>query len=318
MITIRVSEDIEECRRIWSKMWPQHCIFDLWDVRLCFSSCFGTAPYFIVAEDAGRITGMLALSWIPESSCYGHFPGETWRAKTWLEQNKIPVQSDQSLQALLESVPGDLHLRYLAPEFVPKNRFPLAVDEVGFLFFPGRYGYSLNNYMLEFSSKSRKKLGREISHLQSSGVSFRHDHLADVAWLFRRNLESFGEHSYFSDPRFLASYEKLVGYLSDNGLLRVTTVLLGGAVAAVDIGTVLNNAYTVLAGATSPDFCGVAKIINLHHLEWACRQRLGVVDFLCGDFGWKNRFHLTPRPLYEIHRRAASEPHGGLLSEMTG
>jgi hypothetical protein len=41
-------------------------------------------------------------------------------------------------------------------------------------------------------------------------------------------------------------------------------------------------------------------VINFHHMTWACHQRLDLVDFLCGDFGWKERFHLTARPLYQV------------------
>ena len=305
MLKISLCEDLNECARIWAKAWPQLCIFDLWEVRASFASCFDSKPYFIVAEEFGQIQGVLALSWIEESQCYGHFPGETWQAKTWLEQNKIPARSKQVLDAMFESIPGPLHLRYLTPDCIPEGSFPLAVDEVGYLFFPGNYDYSFDRYMLEFSGKSRKNLGREIANLQSGGVTYRHDHCADIEWMFRRNLESFGEASYFSDPRFLASYEKLVAWLFDNNLLRVTTVFLGGEIAAVDIGTVWNRGYTVLAGGTSPEYPGVAKIINLHHLEWACQQRLQVVDFLCGDFGWKKRFHLSSRPLYEIYQKSA-------------
>ena len=308
MLKIKISEDIEECARIWEKVWPQCCIFDLWKVRACFASCFGNTPYFIVAEEFGEIAGLLALSWIEESKSYGQFPGETWQSKTWLEQNKIPAQSRQAIQAMLESVPGELHLRYLTSDGLPEGIFPLAVDEVGYLFFPARYDYVFDTYMREFSTKSRKKLSREIASLQSSGVSYRYNHGADIEWMFRKNMESYGEFSYFSNPPFLASYEKLVAWLFDNKFLRITTVLLGGEVAAVDIGTVWKRQYTVLAGGTNPEFPGVAKIINLHHLDWACQQRLNVVDFLCGDFGWKNRFHLTQRPLYEIHRNSVSSP----------
>ena len=308
MITIRTSEDIEYGARIWEQVWPRRSIFDLWDVRARFASCFNNRPYFIVAEESGEIAGFLALSWIEESRSYGQFPGETWQAKTWLEQNKIPARSGQALEALLGSVPGELHLRYISADGLPEGSFPLAVDEVGYLFYPGRYDYRFDTYMKEFSTKSRKKMSREIDGLQSNGVSFRYDHQNDIEWMFRKNLESFGEFSYFKDPRFLASYEQLVAWLSDNKFLRVTTVLLGGEIAAVDIGTVWNRQYTVLAGGTNPEFPGVAKIINLHHLDWACRQRLTVVDFLCGDFGWKNRFHLTHRPLYEIRRNALSMP----------
>jgi CelD/BcsL family acetyltransferase involved in cellulose biosynthesis len=120
-------------------------------------------------------------------------------------------------------------------------------------------------------------------------------------------MQSFGELSYFSDARFRSSYEQLVKWLSDHDFLRITTVLLGGRVAAVDIGTVWGREYTVLAGATDLEFQGVAKVINLHHMQWACRQRLNTLDFLCGDFGWKKRFHLTPRPLYEIYRNCAAK-----------
>ena len=115
------------------------------------------------------------------------------------------------------------------------------------------------------------------------------------------NLESYGEMSYFYDPSFLDSFEKLVVWLHQKKMLRTTTLLLGGTVAAVDIGAVWNNTYTVLAGATSPEFQGVAKMMNFHHLEWSCLQRLDMVDFLCGDFGWKQRFHLAARPLYELN-----------------
>jgi len=105
--------------------------------------------------------------------------------------------------------------------------------------------------------------------------------------------------------RFLKSFENLVIWLQKNGLLRVTTVILGGNVAAVDIGAIFGSAYTVLAGGAHPDFPGVAKLINFHHMEWACSRRLEVIDFLCGDFGWKERFHLTPRPLYLLNHSIA-------------
>jgi CelD/BcsL family acetyltransferase involved in cellulose biosynthesis len=78
----------------------------------------------------------------------------------------------------------------------------------------------------------------------------------------------------------------------------------------VDVGALWKNTYTVLAGGTDPDFPGVAKLINFHHIQWACRQRLDLVDFLCGDFNWKSRFRLHPRPLYKICSPAA---HGAGL-----
>jgi hypothetical protein len=53
----------------------------------------------------------------------------------------------------------------------------------------------------------------------------------------------------------------------------VTSVLVGGEIAAVDIGAVWNGTYTVVAGGAGKEFTGVAKLINFHHLEWACREQ---------------------------------------------
>lgn len=306
MLAVRSCEDLDECAHIWQNFWPQHCIFDLWDVRKSFASCFDNKPYFLIAEESRKTMGLLALSWVEETQSYVHFPGETWQAKTWLEQNKIPAKSNQVLRALLKSVPGPLHLRYLNSDCMPEGSFPLAIDETGYLFMPAQYEYSFDKYMQEFSGKSRKNIYREITKLASKGIEYRYNHFEDIDWMFQRNIESFGEFSYFSDDRFLTSYKNLVSWLFANHLLRITTVKLGGTIAAVDIGTVWNNDYTVLAGGTNPEFAGVAKMINLHHIEWACHQRLNVVDFLCGDFGWKNRFHLTNRPLFEIYRHSAA------------
>jgi len=300
MKRIRVCDDPGECRLIWETAWPKRCLFDLWEVRDCFATSFKRVPWFLLAENGRQVEGVLALSRVEESRSFMVYPGETWKGKTWMEQNKIPARSASVLAELLCSVPGATHLRYLTRDAVPMDKGPVAVDEVGYLFFPGKYSFSFQNYLKGFSGKSRKKLSRELAVLEEQGVSWRHDAVGDIQWLFRMNLEAFREDSYFYDPRFLDSMDKLAAWLHGRGMLRITTLLLGGTVAAVDIGGVWDRTYTVVAGATNPLFPGVAKMINFHHLEWACQQRLEVVDFLCGDFGWKQRFHLTPRPLYEM------------------
>jgi len=301
MVQIRICEDPEECARIWQQIWSERCLFDLWRVRQCFAGSYRRQPYFVLAEDRERVTGLLALCRVDESGRYAHFPGETWQGKTWLEQNRIIADSPDVLSGLLENVPGPTHLRYLTHDSVPLAKMPVAVDEVGYLFFPGAHAFSFQRYMQQFSGKSRKKLARELAAMEEQGVVYRFDHAADIRLLFRMNLESFGERSYFYDPAFLDSFEKLAAWLLQKNMLRITTIVIGGTVAAVDMGAVWQNTYTVLAGATNPDFPGVAKMINFHHLERSCRERYATVDFLCGDFGWKQRFHLSARPLYEMH-----------------
>jgi hypothetical protein len=300
MLKVDVYQDLEDARRIWQRYWPQGCLFDLWPVRNCFQSQFNHSPYFLVATENRRFRGMLALSWIEEEQCFGHFPGEIWHGKTWLEQNKIPASDPEVFSILVNQIPAAVRIRYLTDDPNLPGASLDAVDEIGYLFYPQQHNYSFQAYLQCFSGKTRKKLRCELNRLTAGGVSYRYDCFEDVAHLFDMNLESFGEESYFHDARFLRAFENLISWLQANKMLRVTTVLIGGRIAAVDVGAVWNRTYTVLAGGTHADFPGVAKLINFHHLEWACQQRFKVVDFLCGEFNWKHRFHLTARPLYRI------------------
>lgn len=300
MLKIRECGDIEECRRIWDLLWPQECIFDLWALRDCFASAFNRPVKFLVAEESGKIQGALALSWIEEEGLFAQFPGETWKGKTWLEQNKIPAENSLVFSEIMAALPGRTHLRYLMPESIAGGNQSAELDETGYIFYPRQYNYSFQRYRQGLSSKFRKNCAKEASVLEAQGVSFRHNNLSDAEHIFRMNIEAFKENSYFSDPRFLNAFENLTAWLHDSGMLRTTAVIVGGETAAVDIGAVWGRYYTVLAGGTNPNFPGVAKMINFHHLQWACVERLDMVDFLCGDFGWKERFHLTSRPLYQI------------------
>jgi hypothetical protein len=302
MIDVSVCNDLGEIHRLWQRHWPQRCLFDLWPVRACFQRRFQHAPHVLVARRKGVFSGLLALSWIDEGQYYGHFPGELWHGKTWLEQNRVLAADEESFLALWEAVPDVAQIRYLHPDGYLPEGASVTMDEVGYLFRPPQYDYDFNRYLGQFSGKTRKKIRSETDRLHARGVSFRYDHLPDVDRLFRLNQEVFGQNSYFSDPRFLGAFEDLVTWLSRHRLLRVTTVLVGGEIAAVDIGAVWNGTYTVVAGGTGGDFPGVAKLINFHHLEWACSQQLREVDFLCGEFNWKDRFHLTPRPLYKMSK----------------
>jgi len=303
MLNIDICKDLEGARGIWQRHWPQQCLFDLWPVRYCFQSQFNYTPYFIVASENHKFRGMLALSWIDEQQCYGHFPGEVWHGKTWLEQNKILASDPEVFNALVNHIPGMAKVRYLTDDPCLASDAAAVVDEVGYLFYPGQYDYSFEAYMQSFSGKSRKKMRSELNRLTGNGVSYRYDCFEDVAHLFRLNLDSFKEQSYFDDVRFLRAFENLMAWLHVNKMLRVTTVLIGGRIAAVDVGAVWNQSYTVLAGGTDPNFPGVAKLINFHHIEWACQQRLKEIDFLCGEFNWKDRFHLATRPLYRMVSR---------------
>lgn len=302
MLKVTVCQDLEKAQMLWQRHWPQHCLFDLWPVRACFQDQFNHPPHFLVAAQGDKFRGLLALSWIDEQNYFGHFPGELWQGKTWLEQNKIIAADSRVARALLAHAPWETRIRYLNPSDHLHTEPEIAVDEVGYLFFPQQYDYCFETYRRSFAGKTRKKMRAELERLKARGVTYRYDHWPDMDEMIRLNLVRYQDLSYFSDARFLRAFENLAAWLRANQLLRITTVLVGGKVAAVDMGAVWNTTYAVLAGGTHADFAGIAKLINLHHLEWACAQRLQMVDFLCGEFNWKERFHLAARPLYTIQK----------------
>lgn len=300
MTDIKIYNDTEECKRLWNKLWPVNCLFDLWPIRSCFHNSFNRPLSFHVFEKNGVPRGMIALCKIEKENIFGHFPGETWKGKTWLEQNKIIADRPETALELLSSIPCNTHIRYLNHDSYFLTRGFINEDETGYLFFPKKYHYSFHTYLQEFSSRSRKKLNAEISKLEARNATIQHNRLIDADHFFKMNIDAFGKDSYFSDPQFLTAFEKLISFLEKTGMLRITTILIDKKIAAVDIGAIWKKTYTLLAGGTNPEFPGVAKMINLHHINWACSQKLELVDFLCGDFNWKKRFHLTPRPLYEL------------------
>ena len=134
----------------------------------------------------------------------------------------------------------------------------------------------------------------------SARLTLRRDDPADFDALVALNLSRFGERSYFADERFTRGFRDLLALAQERGWLRMTALLDRDEPVAADLGCVYQGVYTLLGGGTHGDYPGIAKVINLHHLERACEERFTQVDFLCGDFGWKTLFHLTPRPLYLI------------------
>lgn len=310
MYRLRSVSDPEECRRLWQRVVPPVNIADRWEVRDCFQRHYKRRPHFVVAEDGGHIRGLLPLSWMEDCNRFGYFPGEIWDGKTWLEQNRIIASDPSVLQAMLNYLDRSgeqYHLRYLMPF---EDRFhQYGIDEVGYLFNPPDFGYSMDRYFDLFSHKSIKRITREVAAVEARGIEYRYDRLEDFDLMVAMNRERYGASSYFSDPRFTESIRDLAVYLARQGWLRVVTVLLEGTPAAVDLGAVYRGTCTLLAGGTSALFPGVAKVINLHHMRWACEQRLDQVDFLCGEFSWKPMFHLTPRPLYLLTNVAAVAVH---------
>lgn len=295
MFPLRVAVDIDECREIWNFFIKPERFSDLWEVRECFHRHFKRRPFFIVDNNCEDT--FIPLSRIEEDNYYGYFPGETWHGNTWLEQNRVFIPDRHALDDLLSMLDLPCRLRYI-PDIDPRFSENISIDEIGYLFSPPEYDYDILNYFKVFSRKSYKQISRCIDAIFSKGVSFRYDDISDFDTMISMNIKRFGKKSYFFDPRFMQSFKSLAFFLMERGWLKIVTVMINGRPAAVDMACLYNRTLAVLAGGTDPDFPGIAKLINMHHIEKACEERLDEIDFLCGDFTWKKLFHLMPRPLY--------------------
>ena len=297
---IRITSDLEECSRLWRLLGPSRGIFDYWAGRMCFQKEFGNEPAFVIAEGNREVVGLLPLSRLGGSGEYVFFPGELWHGMTWLENNRFIAVDHATFLRMCEQLDAPLYLRYLDPSVGEAANLIMEPDEVNYRFLPARYAFSYLRYLETLSGRSRKKILREVSSLEGQGLKWRFNCLKDVELMFNMNLEFHGESSYFKDSRFMKGFEGFLAWLSDSGALTVTTAIVAGKVAAVDTGSLLGNCHTLLAGGVNPEFPGIAKLINLHHLQRACAERMEHLDFLCGDFGWKERFRLQSRQLYRI------------------
>jgi len=299
-VQIRIVDDYGSCARLWAALGPPISLFDLWGIRDCFHRSYRRPIAFVVAEERGRLEGLLPVSWIEESAAWGFFPGETYHGRTWLEGNRLLSSDRDVLCKMVDALDGPVRLRYVERHSFPSGLEGITEDEIGYLFFPAAYSYSFDEYLAQFPKKSLKGIIQDVRRLEARDVRYRYDEPEDVEKLLEMNLSSFGENSYFHDSRFREGFRAVAAWLRDRGVLSVTTALIEGRIAAIDVGAVWNRNCTLLAGGVSAEFPGIAKLINFHHLRRACRHRYRSVDFLCGDFGWKDRFRLTRCPLYEF------------------
>jgi len=298
MIKKKVVTNLEACRALWDKFAVRRNVTDLWEFRDCFQKHFKNSPHFVLLEDDQGVLGFLPLSYLKDKDKYVLFPGETWNDKTWLERTPLYMRDPDILGDLLDAAPERTYLRYLELEesaLIPH----LELDEIGYLFHPPEIDFDMKNYFQRFVWKKLKAIKKEIEAMVAPGCSWHINCLTDYDIMVDMSLTTFGKSSYFYDSRFTEGFREVLRFLSRNGWLRMVGLEIGGKTVAVDMAAVYRGTYVVLLGGTDPEFRGVAKAMNMQHLDFACDQRLSRVDFLCGDFHWKKLWHLDPQPLYK-------------------
>lgn len=242
---------------------------------------------------------MLPLSHIQHLDMKSFFPGETWNNKTWIERTPIYAREPGFFKELFSLCRDRTFLRYM--DISDENSMgQLELDEIGYVLYPTLLDYDMENFRRRFSNKKFKSILKTVNTIMDMGGRFHVNRLEDYDLLVKMSLEKFGEESYLCDHRFRESFRDVMNYLYDNGWLRMISLELEGETAAIDLGVVYNRTYTVFLGGVFSGIPGIAKVMNMHHVDYALQNRLFKLDFLCEDFHWKKLWHLDPEPLYKL------------------
>jgi hypothetical protein len=295
MMRSRFIKDLDQCKILWNTLIRPKSVSDLWEFRSCFDRRFRCPPAFLILEDAKGIAGMLPLSYSEETDRFVFFPGETWKGKTWMERTPFFLREEAYLPELFSSSPEKTFLRYIEPfSDLPPGDF--GVDEIGYVLYPSRINFDQTLYKKRFSSKKFKNIMKTIGALTGPEGRFYLNRVEDFDLLVDMSLKCFGRDSYLEDHRF----RDVMHLLHRKKWLRMVSLEIQGKTVAVDLGAIFGGTYTIFLGGTDRDVPGIAKVMNMHHIEFAFREGLFKVDFLCGDFNWKKLWHLDPEPLYKF------------------
>ena len=250
-------------------------------------------------EDKGNIYGVLPLSHINNLDIAAFFPGETWKNRSWLERTSIYAINQDILYGLLSDCCERTYLRYIEcdSEYLTDQ---MASDETGYVIYPGQIDYDKGNYRMRFSNKKFKGIMRDVNTIIDMGATFHLNRIEDFELLVEMSIERYGDDSYLQDTRFRKSFRDVIRFLYQKGYLRMVSLELDGRTMAVDVGAIYNSVYTIFLGGVFSRVPGLPKAMNMHHIDYALKNRIYKVDFLCGDFNWKKLWHLDEEPLFKL------------------
>ena len=299
MIERRVVTDPYRCEKLWKSFIPVRSVSDLWEFRMCFHHFYKNRFRFHVMEEKGNIYGILPLSHIDDLDIMTFFPGETWKNKTWLERTPIYAINHDILYRLLSDCTERTYLRYIEcdAEYLPDQ---VTSDEIGYVIYPGQFNYDKENYRTRFSHKKFKSIMRDINTILDMGASFHINRIEDFELLVEMSIEQYGADSYLQDTRFRKSFREIIRFLNQKGCLRMVSMELEGRIMAVDVGAIYNGVYTIFLGGVFSRVPGLPKAMNMYHIDYALKNRIAKVDFLCGDFNWKKLWHFNEEPLFKV------------------
>ncbi|PIN74128.1 hypothetical protein COV20_00760 [Candidatus Woesearchaeota archaeon CG10_big_fil_rev_8_21_14_0_10_45_16] len=297
---IRVETDLQKCRDLWDRFSPKKRLWDLWEVLYCFNEQGNTLHFLVLEDERGdQPHGILPLWWDQPLEKYLFFGGEYMEdIQFWFDLKHFPL--------VVQHLPKDTflydinHLEMekilaLHPQF--KDDFQHLDDH--FFINLDKYSYDLQSFLATFGKKHRKNLLYDLRHVEQEGFEVRWEtKLLFYDDFISYNQKRFGEESDFVHPTFIDGMRDFLKLLESRDLLQTSLVLKDGRPLAIEYAAFFNGVYYVLNGGYDFSVENLGKYLMMLHIRRAAAQKAPLIDFLCGDAGWKRLWNCESAPYY--------------------
>lgn len=142
--------------------------------------------------------------------------------------------------------------------------------------------------------------------------------LERLAELKRKWLVSHARESSLFDPDSPA-LPALVGILAETGVLRLFVLERDGVIIAVSVNFVQGNTLMAFLTSYDPDYerGSPGMVLLMDYIQWSIDQRLSMVDFLCGEEAFKQKFATTTTTLTSVMGAHTTVGHLAMLADNT-
>lgn len=286
--------DLKTAEKIWRQFSPGIYAYDEWDVRYAYYAPYNFPLNFVAGYLDEKPIGVLPLQYNPEKDFIEFFAGD------FMEYNHVLIDPDHKELAvefyrhlpeknlcLRDFFDGDASL----PNYEKYDEtFTLNLKEF----------QNLEDFLAKrFTSHSRKKR-KKILKVYTPKVEVKENNFADLEYLIKYNKERFGKESSFDDPRRKTCFENL---LKLNYRHLMQSFLVDNKVEAVAQSMHYKNYFIyVMSGANIADAENLGNFVIMTVLEKAFASGKKILDAGRNPSGWKDHWHLDPKPLFRIIR----------------
>lgn len=295
-VEIRLIQNLNEAKDIWTKLSPKESIFDTWEFRMATYAPTSDPLLFYTAYEENQPVAVLPLQ-RTISKGYLEFFGGSMNEDNRVfckpgYENLIPqLYKHVQEKAVLEYITGDeAHNHDL--EFLD-YKYSLSLKSFK----------SVDDYIAAaFNGETKKKFVKRLRKLeQDSIITVEYNKWEDLDLLFNFNIERFGEDSTFHFPSRKEVYAILAKSSFDPFLM---TFSVNGEKQAVAFAlTYKSKFYSINTSISSKADPCMSSYARVKKIEEAIQQGAISYEAQAADCGWKESWHFEKVPLYKFHSK---------------